>query len=77
VLVGIGFVLLLASVGWNIWLFVQLQNGQSIGSTTTSQQNPATTISVTGVQNVFKQRATQESNYQKNYHFVDPSVPGS
>jgi len=77
VLITIAFVLLLVSVGWNIWIFVELANGQSLGPVPVARHTPIPTISVTSVQEVFKERAAEETNYQNNYHFVDPSAPGS
>jgi hypothetical protein len=77
VLISIAFVLLLLSIGWNVWLFFELANGQAIGAAQTKKPTPTPTVTVTGVQKVFQERANQEANYANSFHFVDPSVPGS
>lgn len=74
VLAALFFVL---SIGWNILLFrnFQTQKVSGVASTTPEQQNIGD--SIPQIQNIFKDRATEEINYQQNYHFVDPSLPGS
>jgi hypothetical protein len=70
-------VLLVLGVGWNIFIFYQLENGKTIGTATSPVVQQGTGDAVTQVQTLFQQRATEETNYQQNYHFVDPSLPGS
>ncbi len=76
VLLVVGSVLLLLNIAWNAYLFVELENGKSIGSSASAPQASVGT-SITQVQNIFQTRATEENNYQNTYHFVDPSVPSS
>ncbi|MDB5265368.1 MAG: hypothetical protein JWM39_81 [Parcubacteria group bacterium] len=71
-LVAIATVLLIASIGWNVWLFLRVTNGDAIGTATVQQSlNPA---SIDSVNTLFQSRAATETNY-KNSHFVDPSNP--
>lgn len=71
VLVGITAILLLASIGWNVWLFLRVTNGEAIGTATTQASlNPA---SIDSVNTLFQARANTETEY-KNAHFVDPSA---
>ena len=76
-LISIATLLFVASIGWNILLFrhFQTQKVSDVGSTTPAQIT--ITDSIPQVQEIFKDRATEEGNYQQTYHFVDPSLPGS
>ena len=76
VLLAAAGVLLLASMAWNVFLFNELQNGKALG-TTSAQVSKPSTPSVVHAQDIFKQRASEEGNYQTLYHFVDPSLPSS
>jgi hypothetical protein len=76
VILTIAGVLLLVGIGWNAFLFNELESGKNIGPTVTAPQKVIGN-SVTSVQTVFQKRATEENNYQSTYHFVDPSLPGS
>jgi hypothetical protein len=73
----IALLLLIASVGWNFYLFNQFQNAKAAANVTEANTAAGVGDSVTQVQTIFQQRATEEQNYQKNYSFVDPSLPGS
>ena len=75
-LLTFAFVLLIVGVGWNVWIFVQLENGKTVGPAPAVQVS-ATTTSVANVQQVFQKRATQEAAYQNTLHFSDPSLAGS
>ncbi|MBA3789188.1 hypothetical protein H0X32_02210 [Patescibacteria group bacterium] len=77
VLLAFALLLLVISIGFNVWLFMQIAGGKSIVSDTSVPHVASSTTSVTDVQNVFKGRASEETNYQHTYHFVDPSLPGS
>ena len=77
VLLGSAVVLFLLSVVWNVFLFSQIENGKPIGAVPTKPSTPDVGASVTDVQQIFQQRATEENHYQSDYHFVDPSLPGS
>jgi hypothetical protein len=70
-------VLLVASIGWNVLLFNQFQDVKSATSSTTPQALDKIGNSITQVQSIFQQRAAEEENYQKTYHFVDPSLSGA
>jgi hypothetical protein len=64
---------------WNLYLFYQLESGKVIGSAVVpppaAVASPQT--SVTDVQHVFQERATEEGKYQKEYRFADPSLSGT
>ncbi|MDB5237094.1 MAG: hypothetical protein JWL88_196 [Parcubacteria group bacterium] len=65
-------VLFAASIGWNLWLFIRVTNGDAIGNATaTKALNPT---SITSVNALFQQRADIETQY-KNAHFADPAAP--
>ncbi len=76
VLLGITSLLLILSVVWNIWLFVNSENIKAINTATLLDQSTASG-SIPPVQAVFQERATQETDYQHTYQFVDPSLPNS
>ena len=71
------FILFLVSIAWNIFLFNQFQNVQSAVTVAAPQASQSIAPTITKVQTLFQQRATEETNYQQNYHFVDPSTAGS
>lgn len=74
VLATIAGLLLVASIGWNVWLFYRVTNGDAIGNATVSKPiNPA---SIDSVNALFQKRAEIETQY-KNSHFADPSVPAT
>ncbi len=70
-------ILFAVSIGWNILLFrhFKIQKVANVAATTPAQQDIGD--SIPQIQSIFKDRATEEVNYQQNYHFVDPSLPGS
>lgn len=73
-LVSAATILLLASIGWNAWLFYRVTSGDAIGTANVSPPiNPA---SIDSVNTLFQNRANTETEY-KNAHFVDPSTPAS
>ncbi|KND51565.1 MAG: hypothetical protein AB202_03285 [Parcubacteria bacterium C7867-007] len=71
ILVMVFVLLLLGSLGWNIWLFDRVTNGDAIGNATApAPLNPA---SIDSVNALFEARAVKETDY-KNSRFVDPST---
>ena len=72
VLVALAFIGLLMSVGWNLWTFNKVTEGQPIGTAPSSQEaeNPA----VDSVTRLFGERALEEARYKTEYRFVDPST---
>jgi hypothetical protein len=70
----VSFLLVLASVAWNAWLF--LNAGNETGAVTPQTQADAglSTQALANVQAVFQKRATEETFYQTTYHFPDPSL---
>ena len=77
IVLQIALLLLALSVGWNVFLFNQFQDAKSATSSTTPQAINTIGDSILQIQSIFQQRATEEGNYQKTYHFVDPSLPGA
>ncbi len=75
-LLSITGILLVICTLWNVYIFSELANGKIIGASTTTPATAAP-VSVTHAQDIFKQRALEEGNYQSLYHFVDPSLPSS
>lgn len=76
ILSGIAIGLLILSVIGNVFIFNQLESGKSLVATSTPPA-PNTAGSVAAAQHLFQLRATEENHYQSDYHFVDPSLPGS
>lgn len=72
VLLSIAGVMLVASIGWNVWLYIRVVNGEGFGSSVTNSSG-LNTAALDGAQAVFQKRATEEENYRGAYHFVDPS----
>ena len=77
ILLSVTSVLLIAGVVWNIFLFNHFQNVQTTTTSVKVTAQQGIGDSITKVQALFQQRAAEEVNYQQNYHFVDPSRPGS
>jgi hypothetical protein len=74
---GISCVVLLLSVAWNIFLFHQLESAKSAAVQQEAATQPGLGDAVVQIQSIFQDRATEEGNYGKLYHFVDPSQPGA
>ncbi|MFZ1987881.1 MAG: hypothetical protein WAV21_02520 [Minisyncoccia bacterium] len=72
VLLGVGLVLFLGSIAWNLWLFVRVSSGEEIGTPSSAASGVNTDI-LQQAQEVFQARKVEEENYKNNYHFVDPS----
>ena len=76
-LISIAGILFVASIGWNVLLFFQFQNGKNVTAQTAPQVQKSLGDSISQVQDLFQSHAAEEVNYQQTYHFVDPSLPGS
>lgn len=74
VLLWISAGLLVASIGWNAWLYHQIESGAVIGNSTVKPAAVFNKTSVTNVQNIFTDRASEEARYTTGaYNFIDPS----
>ncbi|MEK9184256.1 MAG: hypothetical protein AAB892_00830 [Patescibacteria group bacterium] len=71
-LLTIAFVILLASVAWNVWTFTRVTSGQLVGGTPIETQAPDISA-LEAVQEIFASRAAEEARYRAEYRFVDPS----
>ena len=71
VLLAFCLLLLLVSVGWNLWLFSEVTQGKQIGTATST---PAVEIKLDQVQTLFGERAQERARYENEYRFVDPSL---
>jgi len=65
-------VLLAISIGWNVWTYVRVVNGEAVGGGA-AVSSAADTKAIDAVQGLFEKRAAEEANYRSSYHFVDPS----
>lgn len=74
VLLGMTVILLIASIAWNVFYFINTAANQPSSSAPAPTQTLSSASEVTSVQNIFKSRATEQTNYQQNYKFVDPSI---
>lgn len=74
VLISIGVLLLLASAGWNTWLFYRIFNGEALAPVTAPQGANFSTEALTKAEALFSARATEEGKYKTEYRFVDPSL---
>lgn len=70
-LLALFVVLLLISVGWNLWTFTKVTAGGAIGASVPVQE-PGTPA-VDSVTKLFEARALEEARYKNEYRFVDPS----
>ncbi|MDR3547204.1 MAG: hypothetical protein P4M11_02810 [Candidatus Pacebacteria bacterium] len=68
------FVVLLASIIWSVWFFVTVGHGTPASGVKAPTSTQSSAAAVVNVQNVFKDRAAEDLNYQKTYTFVDPSL---
>lgn len=71
-LLGLVFICLLASVGWNLWTFTNVTEGGSVGAPAPAQD--ANASAVDSVSALFEERALEEARYRSDYRFVDPST---
>jgi len=68
----LGVVLLLVSIGWNIWTFIRITNGEAAQSAMQVPTGPDVTA-LEKVRAVFQARTLEEQRYLVEYRFVDPS----
>lgn len=71
-LLAASVILVLASVAWNAWLFMSVQQGDVIGSAEAIESFDAKPVET--AREVFRARATEEGKYRGEYRFVDPSL---
>lgn len=71
-LLSIAFLILIASIGWNVWTFIRITNGEAVGVASSGTKGPDIGI-VEQVRAVFASRAAEEQRYRNEYRFVDPS----
>jgi hypothetical protein len=74
ILLGAGALLFLASFALNVWFFLRIASGESLGGN--APQAPSTAFNAAPLQSVdalFTDRAAEAAKYQSQYPFVDPS----
>lgn len=70
----VALVLLLASVGANLWLFHDVVGGGVLGSSVPSAPQVFDQSTLTTIEKVVDDRAAEEQKYQDGaHHFIDPS----
>ena len=71
VVLGVSVALLVASAVWNTWIFIDVVQGEVIGSA----ESPADTPngSIEAVQKLFDARGVEKARYENEHRFVDPS----
>lgn len=73
-LLGVGAVLLIGILFYNVWVFNQLASGNTLGTQIVSTPSVFNRSSLDAIQKVFADRASEETKYLNGtYHFVDPS----
>lgn len=73
VLLACMFLLLVASVAWNVLVFFSAVDGEVIG-TTEPQKEVFDEAAIERVEETFAGRAEEEARYRASYQFVDPSL---
>ncbi|MCI0597641.1 hypothetical protein L0Y34_01020 [Candidatus Parcubacteria bacterium] len=71
VLLSIAGMLVLASLAWNAWFFLNVLTSDF--STTGSAQETVNTRAIEEAKALFSERAGEESRYRNEYEFIDPS----
>lgn len=71
VLLAIALTILVLSLGYHMWLFIRVLQGEQIGEAQTT--NPYDLSALEQVDAVFSERAAEEARYKNDYRFVDPS----
>ncbi len=72
VLLGIVFVLMLASVGINVWLLTTVERGEALGPAGAAM--PALDKGpMEHARALFEKRVQEQDRYLEQYRFVDPS----
>lgn len=70
-LLALTLVLLLVSVGWNLWNFDKVTDGEALTGTT--QEAPVAEAPIDQVNALFERRAQEAARYESEYRLVDPS----
>lgn len=73
ILLGMGLVILVITIGWNMWSFLRLLDGQPFGQVQ-SPESSYDLSSLEKVEAVFGTRKMEEDRYRNDYRFVDPSL---
>lgn len=68
-----GLVLVVLSVGWNVWLLQSVEQGVVTGDART-QRTGLDERSIEPVRRVFESRELEQGRYREEYRFVDPSL---
>jgi hypothetical protein len=71
-LVAVAFVLFLASIGVNVWIYERVSHGESVGASG-SVSSTSDTAPIDAAEALFKKRAAEAEKYKSAYQFVDPS----
>ncbi len=71
-LLAIALLLLIASIGWNVWTFIRITSGEVVGEGPSVVTGPDTSA-LERVREVFTNRKAEEQRYLTEYRFVDPS----
>ncbi len=71
IMLSVAGVLLIASAAWNAWTFYRAWTGESVGADAIAPG--VMTNEIEAAKKVFEMRALEESRYEGEYHFVDPS----
>lgn len=71
-LLALALLVLVASVGWNVWTFVRITNGEVVGDHTPVVTAPDVS-NVERVRKVFLDRTAEQQRYLNEYRFVDPN----
>ena len=72
VLLTLALLLLILSIGWNVWTFIRVTSGEVVGDTAPSITGPNISI-LEQVREVFTARKAEEQRYFTEYRFVDPN----
>jgi len=71
-LLTLALLLLIASIGWNVWTFIRITSGEVVGDERPVVKGPDTSA-LEQVREVFNRRKAEEQRYFTEYRFVDPS----
>lgn len=65
--------LILLSIGWNLWLLKTVEEGSAIGQPAPALSETFNAGPVEAAQKVFETRRAEELRFRQEYQFVDPS----
>ncbi len=71
-LLALTLALTLMSAAWNLWLFRMVQDGAALAEPAAAEAFD--TASLDAVRKVFEDRKRQETRFESEYRFVDPSL---